>query len=101
MDDLISRKALLEPLVNWRNANMGTEAMRYLMAEVIETIDSAPAIDAVPVVWCKDCENWDRSWECSSGNHGEHFCPMIVLVTDSDFYCKHGAKMDGDPHDSC
>lgn len=94
MDDLISRKALLEPLVNWRNANMGTEAMRYLMAEVIETIDSAPAVDAVPVVRCRECKH-------SVPIFSRYFigCDMWKHSIQKDGFCHMGAKMDGGEND--
>jgi hypothetical protein len=58
-------------------------------------IRKAPAIDAVEVVRCRECMNWQKDWECTRGKPGDHYCTMIDLVTEPDFYCKHGVKMDG------
>ena len=49
MDDLISRKALLKELR--RELAEGIES-------AIDTIKSAPSVDAVEVVRCKDCIHW-------------------------------------------
>ena len=46
--------------------------------------------DADFVVRCKDCEAWDRRWVPTGAEAGEHFCPIIGLVTEPDFYCKYG-----------
>ena len=61
MPRYIDADTLRVPFVNWLNANMGTEAMRHLMQEVIDGIDEAPTVDAVEVVRCKDCKNWQQS----------------------------------------
>lgn len=98
-DDLISRSALLEDL---GASCYDLDALTGITGDertLQEAILQFPAIDTVPVVRCNDCEHWDRGWLPSNGNTGEHFCPMIGLVTGHDFYCKHGAKMDGEPHD--
>lgn len=63
--------------------------------DLVRIIEKEPTIDAVPVVRCENCEHWDRSWKptkCIAA----HFCPMTGLVTGHDFYCGHGAKMDGE-----
>ena len=63
-------------------------------------IDSAilkaiPTIDAVPVVRCRECENYDENGDCISldlriGIHSDtinyDFCP------DPDFYCAYGRR---------
>ena len=58
--------------------------------EIGRGIADAPTIDAVPVVRCGDCENWQRDWS-SSGNKN-HFCAMIDGFTSADFYCADGEK---------
>lgn len=58
-------------------------------------IDLAPTIDAVPVVRCRECENYDENGDCISldlriGIHSDtinyDFCP------DPDFYCAYGRR---------
>lgn len=36
------------------------------------------------IIHCRDCENWQTSWTASGGGH---YCGMIDLETDGDFYC--------------
>ena len=55
-------------------------------------LSDVPTVDPVFVVKCNDCENWDRDWEPSSGEAGTHFCPLLGIVTDPDFYCKKGER---------
>lgn len=54
---------------------------------VLELIDAAPEIDAVPVVRCKDC----------AVPHNKYTgCPKLNgLVTPPDFYCPFGERKDG------
>lgn len=69
---------------------------------IVSIVYSAPTIDAVPVVRCKDC--WKR---------GGYHCPMFYEElmsydedrsewlehdqTENDGFCHLGARMDGDP----
>ena len=56
--------------------------------KVLEWIDKAPTVDAVPVVRCKDC----------AVPHNKYTgCPKLNgLVTPPDFYCPFGERKDGD-----
>ena len=58
-------------------------------------IDEQPTISAVPVVRCRECENYDENGDCISldlriGIHSDtinyDFCP------DPDFYCAYGRR---------
>lgn len=49
-----------------------------------DDIDSAPTIDAVPVVRCKDCRERDNTY----------WCPQFVAYVDEDFYCAYGERKD-------
>lgn len=54
---------------------------------VLELIDAAPEIDAVPVVRCKNCAVPRNKY---TG------CPKLNgLVTPPDFYCPFGERKDG------
>lgn len=96
MDDAISRSAVLDRLEILRRNYTLKAGYRDAITDAIGEVRDAITLDAVPVVRCKDCEHWERDWLCSSGNLKEHFCPMIGCTTDHEFYCKHGARMDGD-----
>lgn len=52
MDDLISREALIEYLIS----------KGFLPAIVRNAIETAPAVDAVEVVRCKDCKHLLRDF---------------------------------------
>lgn len=59
MDDLISRKALLEELDKWINPCVNYDKSEFLsgIATAISEVETAPTVDAAPVVhgW------WDNS----------------------------------------
>ena len=64
---------------------------QYANCPLVEVPDEQPEI-----IMCKDCENWDTSWECSSGP-GYHYCGMVDKNTASTFYCGDSErKTDGD-----
>lgn len=71
-NDLISRSALLE---EWKNklSQMGKWIDGGAPVDfrlVIAELENAPAVDAVEVVRCKDCEHWHEGtgW-CSCHSH--------------------------------
>lgn len=51
-----------------------------------EQIKNAPTVDAVEVVRCKDCKNWDTTWQNDYAPN-YHYCPMIDGTRRNDFYC--------------
>ncbi len=54
--------------------------------KVLAWIDHAPTIDAVPVVRCKDCEQYN----------GHRYCTYFAeTVLDNDF-CSYGDRKDGE-----
>ena len=64
-------------------------------AFIPQLIDEQPTIDAVPVVRCRECENYDENGDCISldlriGIHSDtinyDFCP------DPDFCCAYGRR---------
>jgi len=67
----------------------------YPLSVEWDDIKNAPAIDAVPVVRCSQCENWQRDWVCQRGNTGDHYCAVLDNVFSPDFYCKFGKTMNG------
>lgn len=61
-------------------------------SEAYNAINMIPIInDAVKVVRCKDCLNWDLNWKPRYYPDG-HYCPFIDLVTDGEFYCSYAER---------
>ena len=77
MAEYIEREAAIESLpVAWDSA--------------IYALENVPAADVAPVVRCCDCK---YHHDC-----GTHFCDRLGMdcPDDSEFFCKYGARMDGD-----
>lgn len=54
-------------------------------------IKDAPTIDAVPVVRCKDCKYWDKTWR-NDWSPDYHYCPMTDGVRKGIFYCAYAER---------
>lgn len=51
-----------------------------------DAISEEPSVDAVPVVRCKDCKNWDE-------RRGRKYCwEMYFDQSDPDFYCGYAER---------
>ena len=57
-------------------------------ARVKRMVEEAPTIDAVPVVRCKECKNWDAT-ECVNG---KCWCRTQGEYRGGDWYCADGEK---------
>lgn len=87
-DDLISRSALLEDF-EWLRMTVGSGSVNDI-DDAIERIKKAPAIDAEPVIRCRDCKEyipWGDGRIC--GLVGSYFGN-----TKPNDFCSRGAKMD-------
>lgn len=70
--------------------NGGVDDITLYLKEAYDRIAAAPTIDAVPVVRCVQCINYDA--ECG-------YCEYWETGRHTDDYCSLGAKTDGgDPH---
>lgn len=95
MNDLISRSALIKYL-DETHYNDGSDWMvsQYNADWIYSWLESQPAVDAVPVVRCKDCEHW-RLYEPDVDvgrcvKHNDHLARW-----DAD-YCSYGERRNGD-----
>lgn len=86
-----------EVLANWIDGSQRLDT-EHDYEEVARYIEECPTVDAVPVVRCRDCKYWDRTWTTHSG---WHFCPMIGFQTATDWFCADGEHMDGGESDDC
>lgn len=89
---LIDADALLRPISSYNPVKYTYE---YGDVVTVQDIKSIPTIDAVPVVRCRDCMNWDISWIPRYYKDG-HYCPFIDLVTDGEFYCSYAERKTND-----
>ena len=84
MDDLISRKAALDVLVT--SPNFHTTLTR---------IEELPAVDAVPVIRCRDCKHWWKVNELCTHQRHVHgtVCAHECKAMD---YCSDGERRDSE-----
>lgn len=85
-NELIGRKALIESFRAMNNT--GTDCLPINV--VIEIIEEALAVDAVPVVRCRKCKEYKL--DCG-------YCDYWETSRREDDYCSRGAKMDGGAED--
>lgn len=92
MADLIDRAALLKRI---DKVCMDTDPYRAGVQFGVETVGGwireAPAVDAVPVVRCKDCKSWTRhSGVASYAPTG--LCSVWVDTTLGVDFCSYGER---------
>ena len=84
MDEYIKREAAIEAVKHaWAK---GLEPSQYI--EII------PAVDAVPVVRCRECKHRGTD-DCIFHIKGEPADEELLLKLDNDF-CSYGERKDGD-----
>lgn len=67
-----------------------TEDFKDGISTVLEMMKTAPTVDAVPVVRCKDCR-WRKDKSVATA-----WMPCRALVTPDNFSCVIGERKDGD-----
>lgn len=102
MDDLISRKALLEELDKWINPCVNYDKSEFLsgIATAISEVETAPTVDAAPVVHGRwddsgrfkffDCDIAVRCSMCGGCLTEKEYAESVW-----NFFPVCGAKMDG------
>lgn len=95
MRDLINRQATIDAICT--NGVTAERDRTYVITiatakqRAVDIIERLPTIDAVPVVRCKDCRNWERlSFDADSGC----YCPFVDRYTTDDWYCADGERRD-------
>lgn len=56
-------------------------------------IENAPTVDAVPVVRCKDCDNW-YGGDCGDDDKW-HSCSLDALLRQGNWFCAGGRRRCG------
>ena len=90
-NDLISRSALLPAIESYFEPINPDHPMTLTIEQIREVLNLLPAVDAVPVVRCKDCRF------LGDENLGLHDCdhhrgPMRVELDD---FCSYGERNGG------
>ena len=91
-NDLIRKKDAITNIIqrDGDSANLGA----FDADAAIEEIKLTVSVDAVPVVRCKDCKNFDsRNWYCYYWDYEPGSSPNSV---DDDDYCSYGERKDED-----
>ena len=99
MSELIDRQALKNKLKRW------DECDPYEFVEIaFHAVDDAPTIDAVPVVRCKDCDNWSIEFSSGRKSLGNYRCicqewsdaeDHCYVYTGENEYCSRGERREG------
>lgn len=55
-------------------------------------LNSVPSADVRPVVWCKECKNWETGWTPRGVSDGRHYCAQLDLFPSADWFCADGEK---------
>ena len=58
--ELIDRNEILRKIEPWLYSDGRGDSELYMLRAVIAVLKETPAIDAVPVVRCKDCQSYTR-----------------------------------------
>lgn len=100
MDDLISRQAAIE------TADFECGEWRGLAGTIINGLKNLPAVDAVPVVRCRDCK-YSYIFEPWEGKNAVRYCNQLrhAYAKDSDLpvreegFCSMGERREEDAVD--
>ena len=95
MDDLIRRQDAADFLCDW--CGICSKEKRNIMEcdDIAPNFAKIPPVDAVEVVRCKNCDNFQTDWETAFAN-GRHYCAIIDSIMPPDGFCSYGErKTDG------
>ena len=61
--------------------------------KVLEWIEQAPTVDAVPVVRCKDCKHYRPQKKSAHWENRTNYCNRIVTIKTQPYdFCSHGER---------
>ena len=64
--------------------------------KVLEWIDKAPTIDAVPVVRCRDCKHYKPQKKSAHWENSANYCNRVVTIkVQPDDFCSYGERKEG------
>lgn len=87
---LIDADALIEDIKSfWDWDSIDGITSTTVLKQTITDISHAPTIDAVPVVWCKDCKWWTKQEKSIQGR-----CALNGTYPTGGWYCANGERKD-------
>lgn len=94
-DDLISRAAALDAIDCW-HIDFNSMDGAKVQTDCWRTIKELPAVDAVPVIRCRDCQHWVcadtvglvRYGDCTNG----HSIISRHAMPNENYYCADGER---------
>ena len=99
MADLISRAAAIDEIMQMVKRHeheiFRGELLHYTGIKAM--LESLPAVDAAPVVRCRDCKKWNREWTpaySKTGPEEYHMCYEVQGPTSADWFCADGERRD-------
>lgn len=84
-NDLIRRSNAVDILR--ARAEMATGTPKEVFFAAADMLEKLPAVDAVEVVRCRDCENWTKMHDSAQGN-----CWLTGDYPTGSWYCANGRK---------
>ena len=89
-----------EAMENWE-MYYGMSRAFSVFVEAKLTLDAMPTVDAVPVVRCRECKNWDTEYSSGRKSLGNYRCVChewsneedgFYRYTAEDDYCSYGER---------
>ena len=96
MDDTISRQEAINTSLGFFVEFLGGAFHENAQKELIARFQNLPPAQP-EIVRCKDCENWDTTWQNDYAPN-YHYCPLVDGTRRDDFYCadaERRGKQDG------
>ena len=95
MSRLIDADALKTKAIRCETFKL-TDAPVFLKAVGTKEIDRSPAIDAIPVVRCKDCKHYKPQKKSAHWENSANYCNRIVTIKVQPYdFCSYGEQKDG------
>lgn len=99
MADLISREAAIAAAIKGADEWDGGYSP-HRETYITKALNDVPAVDAVPVVRCKDCKYWSCADEVHGIKYGDCMNPSAIVsrhaMPNENYYCADGKRRESD-----
>ena len=96
MADYIERQAAIDAFNRIKSTLKNPETAHYdtlMFYEIEDVLEDVEPADVVPVVRCKDCENWQTDWNPSIPDR--HYCAVMDSMMKAEDFCGYGERREG------
>lgn len=83
----------LQESPDWGANGCGNRDKYEAITDCIEAIKDAPEVDAVPVVRCRNCADYQTDWKPSCS--GVYYCATLDSFMRPNDFCSYGERRDG------